>query len=50
MIFLIIPVLLLIGFVTVFYRLWYRNNMGFNVGEKHMREHWGIDEHKEYHE
>ena len=28
----------------------YKNNMGSNIGEKHLREQWGIEERKEYHE
>ena len=50
MLLLLIPVLLVIGLVSVLFSFWYRNNMGYNVGEKHMKEYWGLDEHKEYHE
>lgn len=45
-----ILVLGVIGLIASYTRIIYRGNMGVNVGEKHLRENWGIEEHKEYHE
>lgn len=47
---LIVFVLMAIGGVASYYGRQYKNNMGSNIGEKHLREQWGIEERKEYHE
>lgn len=42
--------LLAFGGVSGYYRRRCSYNVGRNIGEKHMRERWGMEENKEYHE
>ncbi len=50
MVIFVLAALLVIGMISAYYKLHYNNNVGVNVGEKHMREQWGIDDNQEYHE
>ena len=45
-----IAALMVIHMISVIYHRKCDDNMGYHIGKKHMRETWGIDERKEYHE
>ena len=47
---LLVLALILLGCLSGYYRRRCSYNVGTNIGEKHMREKWGIEENKEYHE
>lgn len=36
--------------ISVIFRRKCENNAGRNIGEKHMKEQWGIEDNREYHE
>lgn len=47
---LIVTLLFIVAIISTVYKKTYEGNVGRNVGEKHMREEWGIDEKEQYHE
>ena len=43
-------VLMAIYGISGIFRKRCENNAGKNIGEKHMKEQWGIEDNREYHE
>ena len=46
----LVGVLMIIGFISVYFGRIYQNNMGYNVGEKYMKDKFAAYEGKNYHE
>lgn len=45
-----ILILALITFLNIRYGIKCRDNMGHGIGDKYMKDHWGMEEKDEYHE
>lgn len=46
----LVGVLMLIGFISAYFGRMYQNNMGYNVGEKYLKDKFSAYEGKNYHE